>query len=279
MSKAPSKNKVSKSSKPRTKKKSSTKASSQSSDVRLNRFLALCGVSSRRKADEHIEEGLVQVNGKTIFEMGHKVDPKKDRVSFRGKPVKPTESHTYLVVYKPRNVLTTLSDPLDRPTIKDLIPKKYKKENLFPIGRLDWHSEGLLIMTNDGEYAQNVLHPNKNVPKTYEVKIEGKLLNRDIEKLTKGVTIPGGKARAIKVDVIKKSNVGTHTWIKITVVEGRNRLIRKMFEKLGHSVMRLRRVSIGNLKVSHLKAGDWAELSEDKKDLVFKTPSSLRGLL
>lgn len=264
-----------------TPKTQNTRSASKGSsgDVRLNRFLSLAGVCSRRKADEYIEEGLVKVNGKTIFEMGLKVDPKNDRILFKGKPVKPVDRHTYLVMYKPRNVLTTLSDPLDRPTIKDLIPKKYKKENLFPIGRLDWLSEGLLIMTNDGEYAQNILHPKKNVPKTYEVKLEGKLLEKTLAKLIKGVTIPGGKARAIKVDIIKKSVGGSHTWIKITVVEGRNRLIRKMMEKIGYSVMRLRRVSIGNLKVSHLKAGDWAELSDEKKDLVFAVPAPLKGLI
>lgn len=265
-----------------TKTNYSNKAKSQkdsSEKVRLNRFLSLCGVSSRRKADEHIEEGLVTVNGKKIFEMGFKVTPGVDKVLFQGKPVKAVDKHTYLVFYKPRNVLTTLDDPLDRPTIKDFIPKKFKKENLFPIGRLDWLSEGLLILTNDGEYAQNVLHPNKNVPKTYEVKVEGKVLLKDLDKLVKGLTIPGGKAYAIKADIIKKSTTGTHTWLKITVVEGRNRLIRKMMDKLGYSVMRLRRVSIGNLKVSHLKAGDCAELSTEKKELAFDVPSSLKGLL
>ncbi len=248
-------------------------------DVRLNRFLSLSGVCSRRKADEYIEEGLVKVNGKTVFEMGLKVNPAVDRILFKGKPIKPVSRHTYLVMYKPRNVLTTLSDPLDRPTIKDMIPKKYKKENLFPIGRLDWLSEGLLIMTNDGDYAQNILHPKKNVPKTYEVKLEGKVPERQLDKLVKGVTIPGGKAHAVKVDVIKKSTTGSHTWIRITVVEGRNRLIRKMMEKIGCSVMRLRRISIGNLKVSHLKSGEWAELSEEKKELVFVMPSTLKGLI
>ncbi len=267
------------SSKKVTSKRRAPVKKSNSDEVRLNRFLALCGISSRRKADEHIEEGLVTVNGKKIFEMGHKVNPNKDTVLFRGKPVKAVENHTYLVAYKPRNVLTTLSDPLERPTIKDFIPKKYKKENLFPIGRLDWLSDGLLILTNDGEFAQNVLHPKKNVPKTYEVKVEGRVLAKDLDKLVKGVTIPGGKAYAIKADTIKKSTTGSHTWLKITVVEGRNRLIRKMMDKLGYSVMRLRRISIGNLKVSHLKAGDVVELSSEKKELVFQVPSPLKGLL
>jgi 23S rRNA pseudouridine2605 synthase len=247
--------------------------------VRLNRYLSMCGVCSRRKADEHIEDGQVRVNGKVVYEMGLKISPSEDQVFFKKQLLKLVEEFTYLVVYKPRSVLTTLDDPLDRPTILDMIPKKFQKLKLFPVGRLDWNSEGLLILTNDGDYAQNILHPKKNVPKTYEVKIEGKFLPKDAEKLVRGVTIPGGKARAIKVDTIKKSSTGTHTWIKITVVEGRNKLIRKMMDKLGHSVMRLRRVSIGNLKVSHLKAGDWAELSHLKKDLVFDVPSALKKLI
>ncbi len=248
-------------------------------EIRLNRFLALCGISSRRKADEYIKEGLVTVNGKKTLTMGYKITPSIDNVLFKGKPVKILKEHTYLVAYKPRNVLTTLSDPLDRPTIKDFIPKKYKKENLFPIGRLDWQSEGLLILTNDGEFAQNVLHPSKNVPKTYEIKVEGKVLEKDFNKLTKGVTIPGGKAYAIEVKTIKKSLTGSHTWLKITVVEGRNRLIRKMMSKLGYDVIRLRRTSIGSLKIGNLKAGDVTKLSMEKKDLVFQTPSYLNKLL
>lgn len=259
--------------------KKTTPTNETSDKVRLNRFMSMCGVCSRRKADEHIEDGQVRVNGKVVYEMGLKVDPLEDEVFFKKQRLKLVEDFTYLVVYKPRSVLTTLDDPLDRPTILEIIPKKYKKLKLFPVGRLDWNSEGLLILTNDGDYAQNILHPNKNVPKTYEVKIEGKFLQKDADKLVRGVTIPGGKARAVKIDTIKKSTSGTHTWIKITVVEGRNRLIRKMMEKLGYSVMRLRRISIGNLKVSHLKAGDWAELSHLKKDLVFEVPSPLKKLI
>lgn len=251
----------------------------KSSSIRLNKYLAQSGVTSRRKADECIQEGLVKINGKTVFEMGVKVDPKVDKVSFKGKPIRPVENYTYLIVYKPRQVLTSLSDPLDRPTVKDLIPKKFKKENLFPVGRLDWNSEGLLILTNDGDYAQNILHPKKKVPKTYEVKVEGEVQAKDMEKLVKGVSIEGGKARAIKVEASKKSKIGSHTWLKITVVEGRNRLIRKMLERLGYSVMRLRRISIGRLKVGALKAGDCFILGEDQRKLVFKVPPYLQDHL
>lgn len=247
--------------------------------VRLNKYISQCGIASRRAADGLIEEGLIRVNSSIITELGFKIDPTKDSVFYKGKKINPTQNFIYMAVYKPRNVLTTLSDPHDRPTITDLIPKKYKKEKLFPVGRLDWQSEGLLILTNDGDYAQEVLHPKKNVPKTYEVKVEGKFLQKDADKLLKGVTIPGGKASAVKVDIIKKSTQSTHSWVRITVTEGRNRLIRKMMEKLGFGVMRLRRVSIGNLKVSHLKAGDVALLSEEARNKVFDLPANLKNLI
>lgn len=261
------------------KRKKVRKTSTSSPLVRLNKYLAQSGVCSRRQADEFIEEGVVKVNGKAVYELGRKVDPRIDKVVFKGKPVRPVSRYTYLVAFKPRNMITTMDDPVGRPTIKDLVPKKYKKLNLFPVGRLDWNSEGLLILTNDGDYAQKILHPNKNVPKTYEVKVEGSFLGKDVQKLLKGVTIPGGKAKAVHAEVFKKSLQGSHSWVKISVIEGRNHLIRKMMQKLGYSIMRLRRVQIGNLKVSHLKAGDVAELSELRKDLVFQVPPKLRQSL
>ena len=233
--------------------------------------MASCGVCSRRKADEHIEEGEVKVNGKVIREMGFKVDPKNDTVTFKRKRVQPAKEHTYIILFKPRNFITTLSDPHGRPTVLDLVPKKISKMHIFPVGRLDWNSEGLLILTNDGDYAQKVLHPKQEIPKTYEVKVEGEVTEKDIQKLLKGVSLDDGKAKALEVKPFKKSSQGSHTWLRITVTEGRNRLIRRMLERLGHSVMRLRRISIGRLKVGQLKAGEWAYLNESQKDLALKT--------
>ena len=203
--------------------------------------------------------------------MGYKVDPQKDSVFFRRKKVQPTKNFTYIILFKPKNFITTLNDPHGRPTILDLIPKKISRMHIFPVGRLDWNSEGLLILTNDGNYAQKVLHPKQRVSKTYEVKVEGEVTEKDIQKLLRGVSLEDGKAKALNVKPFRKSSTGSHTWLRITVTEGRNRLIRRMLERLGHSVMRLRRISIGYLKVGQLKAGEWAYLNEGQKDLALKS--------
>jgi len=249
----------------------STKQNKQDALVRLNKYLSSCGVCSRRKADEHIENGDVKVNGKVIREMGFKVDPQNDSVMFKRKRVQPAKDFTYIILFKPRNFITTLNDPHGRPTVLDLVPKKISKMHIFPVGRLDWNSEGLLILTNDGDYAQKVLHPKQEIPKTYEVKVEGEVTEKDIQKLLRGVSLDDGKAKALDVKPFKKSSQGSHTWLRITVTEGRNRLIRRMLERLGHSVMRLRRVSIGRLKIGQLKAGEWAYLNESQKDLALKS--------
>jgi 23S rRNA pseudouridine2605 synthase len=251
--------------------KSSKQPQNSSSLVRLNKFLASCGVCSRRKADEHIENGDVKVNGKVIVEMGFKIDPNKDSVIFKRKKVQPQKDFTYIILFKPRNFITTLNDPHGRPTILDLVPKKISKMHIFPVGRLDWNSEGLIILTNDGDFAQKILHPKQEIPKTYEVKVEGEVLDKDIQKLLRGVSLEDGKAKALDVKPFKKSSTGSHTWLRITVTEGRNRLIRRMLERLGHSVMRLRRVSIGRLKIGQLRAGEWAYLNESQKDLALKS--------
>ena len=244
---------------------------SESTEVRLNKFLSLSGVCSRRKADEHIQLGDVRVNGNVVTEMGFKVNPKSDSVLFKRKKIKPTEDFTYVILFKPRNFITTLNDPHGRPTVLDLVPKKLSRMHIFPVGRLDWGSEGLLVLTNDGAYAQKVLHPKQEIPKSYEVKVEGEVPEKLIQKLLRGVSLDDGKAKAIDVKPFRKSTTGTHTWLRITVTEGRNRLIRRMLERLGLSVMRLRRVSIGRLKIGHLKAGDWAYLNESQKDLALKS--------
>jgi|GEM_PF-797134 len=243
----------------------------ESTDIRLNKFLSLSGVCSRRKADEHIQLGDVRVNGNVVTEMGYKVNPKIDRVLFKRKKIKPNEDFTYLILFKPRNFITTLNDPHGRPTVLDLVPKKLSRMHIFPVGRLDWASEGLLVLTNDGAYAQKVLHPKQEIPKTYEVKVEGEVPDKHIQKLLRGVSLDDGKAKAVEVKPFRKSSTGSHTWLRITVTEGRNKLIRRMLERLGLSVMRLRRISIGRLKIGHLKAGDWAYLNESQKDLALRS--------
>jgi 23S rRNA pseudouridine2605 synthase len=266
-------NGILKSKKTSVKKKNTLRSKNvnESTEIRLNKFLSLSGVCSRRKADEHIQLGDVRVNGKVVTEMGYKVNPKIDSVLFKRKKIKPNEDFTYVILFKPRNFITTLNDPHGRPTVLDLVPKKLSRMHIFPVGRLDWASEGLLVLTNDGAYAQKVLHPKQEIPKSYEVKVEGEVPEKYIQKLLRGVSLDDGKAKAIEVKPFRKSSTGSHTWLRITVTEGRNKLIRRMLERLGLSVMRLRRISIGRLKIGHLKAGDWAYLNESQKDLALKS--------
>lgn len=236
--------------------------------LRLNKFLAECGVASRRGADELIEEGLVQVNGKTTYELGVKVDPSIDRVTLRGKPVKPHTQKIYVVFYKPESVVTSMDDPLGRPTVADFV--KDLPVRVFPVGRLDWDSEGLLLLTNDGEFSQKVMHPKEEIPKTYLVKLDGKPTDAQLQKLLKGVTIPGGKVAAKFVERAKVGNSTSYDWIKIVITEGKNRQVRYMFQKIGYDVKKLKRTAIGQLTLGPLKKGQHAFLDEGGIRRVFQ---------
>ena len=228
--------------------------------VRLNKFIANCGICSRRQADELVTEGLVKVNGSKIYKLGALIDSQSDTVKVRGKVIRPPSSYVYFVFNKPTQVLTSMSDPSDRKTVADFL-KGYKKHRLFPVGRLDWDSEGLLILTNDGQYSQKITHPKENIPKTYHVKINKALKTLMIQKLKRGVSIVGGRVKAAHLFNIRKSGKETtHCWVSITITEGKNRQVRRMFEKVGVDVLRLRRISIGNLKMGALKKGELRQI-------------------
>ena len=169
--------------------------------VRLNKLLAERGIASRRGADKMIEEGMVVVNGKKVYELGIKVNPNVDKISVDGKTIKGKSENIYIMFNKPKNVNTSMNDPLGRVTVADFMGEIPVR--VFPIGRLDWDSEGLLILTNDGEYAQKVMHPKKEVTKTYHVKLEGQPQLYQIKKLLSGVAIPGGKVKAKHVEKLK----------------------------------------------------------------------------
>ncbi|PIT99943.1 MAG: rRNA pseudouridine synthase [Bdellovibrionales bacterium CG10_big_fil_rev_8_21_14_0_10_45_34] len=238
--------------------------------IRLNRFIAQAGVCSRRKADFHIDSGDVKVNGQKVYELGVKVDPDRDRVEFQGKHIQVNSEKLYLAFYKPRHVVTTLHDPEDRPCIGDYLKKM--KTRVYPVGRLDWDSEGLLILTNDGDYSERVLSPKGAVPKTYKVKISQSLTENQIGKLQRGVSIEGGGR--VRVDTIRRlkppkgdTKVGRSMstdaqWVEVIISEGKNRQIRKMFEKLRIDVQKLQRVAIGRLKIGTLKPGELRPLNE-----------------
>lgn len=221
--------------------------------VRLNKFLADSGVCSRRKADLLIEEGAVQVNGKTISSLGTKVDPRRDRITVKGKPVKAIANRVYLAFYKPENVLTSMSDPQERPTVADYVDGLPMR--VFPVGRLDWDTEGLLLLTNDGDFAQKISHPRAAIPKTYLAKLNTAPTKEKLDKLLRGVTIPGGRASALHVEKIKLGKSEKYAWVKIVITEGRNRQVRKMFEKIGYDVKKLKRIAIGRLEIGPLKKG------------------------
>ncbi len=237
--------------------------------VRLNKALSEAGITSRRKADRLIEIGKVLVNGKKVYEMGVKINPSKDRVVVDGHPVVFGNTKVYVMFHKPKNVMTTLHDPEGRPTVIDYL-KKYP-ERIFPIGRLDWESEGLLLLTNDGDYANSVMHPKGEVTKSYLVKVSGKPEKKDIDKLLTGVSIATGKAKARHIERIKRPDSSDkYDWFKVVISEGKNRQIREMFAKVGFDVLKLQRVAIGRLKIGALPRGEWTELSEDQIKKVFQ---------
>ena len=226
-----------------------------SQETRLNKFLAHSGVTSRRKADELILNGKVKVNGSKITSLGTKIDPHKDKVTVDGNPVALETKGIYLAFNKPR---TTMEDPKGRPCVGDYISEL--GENLFPVGRLDWDSEGLLILTNNGDFAHRVSHPKWNIGKTYLVKLDGKIEDKHLTRLLKGVTIIGGKVKATSVEKIKRG-ADKYDWVKIVITEGKNRQVRRMFEKVGFDVLKLQRVAIGSYTLGRLKKGEVKSLS------------------
>ena len=246
--------------------------------VRLNKYIADCGIASRRQADQLIEEGALQINGKTTYELGVQVDPETDRITLRGKPIKPQTQKVYLVFNKPDGVLTSTSDPEGRPTVMDFIEKEKVPFRVFPVGRLDWDTEGLLLLTNDGDYSQKVTHPKFEIPKTYIAKLSGQISPHQMERLRLGVTIPGGRVKALHIEKIKRpeeNTSGKYDWVKIIIGEGKNRQVRFMFQKIGFDVRRLKRVAIGKLTLGPIKKGQFAYVDENTAKRVFEKMATL----
>lgn len=239
--------------------------------VRLNKLIADSGLASRRHADRMIEEGQVTVNGKRVYELGIKVDPQSDRILVDGKALrKAITQKLYVILNKPKGVLTTMDDPHNRPTVAEYLGGVPAR--VFPVGRLDWDSEGMLILTNDGDFANKVMHPKAEVTKTYLVKLDGKPEPHHIEKLKKGVSIVGGRVSARHIERIKKSGDNKsdkYEWYKIIITEGKNRQIRQMFAKVGFDVLKLQRVAIGRLRMAALKPGELVFVNEAAIERVF----------
>lgn len=226
---------------------------------RLNKYLAHSGVGSRRHCDTLIAAGRVKVNGVPVTELGLKIDPETHKVSVDDHPIR-SEKPVYWVVNKPVGYLSTNSDPAGRPRAVDLLP--HVEQRVYTVGRLDEASEGLLLMTNDGELAFHLMHPRYGIPKTYLVLVAGKPTAQDLQKPLDGVWLSEGKVRAKSVRRLKPQ--GNSTWLRIVLTEGKNREIRRMLAQLGHKVMKLRRVAIGPVKLDKLPRGKARRVSEQE---------------
>ena len=235
--------------------------SNSSKLVRLQKFIADCGVTSRRKAEALIEQGKVSVNGKVITEQGVKVDPTKDAIDVEGQFIdQKFVQKLYLVMNKPRGFMTTVSDPEGRKTVMDLCQEI--SERIYPVGRLDYLSEGLLILTNDGELAQKIIHPSSNIDKVYEVKVFGAVNETILKKLRQGVHADGSLLKPISVRII--GQLPTKTWLEFHLSDGKNREIRKICEGVGLTIDKLKRVAIGNLSIDGIGPGSYHMYSKNQ---------------
>ena len=239
--------------------------------VRLQKLLAECGIASRRKAEELIQKGQVKVNGQ-VAQIGDKVDPISDKVVVFGKRVSiaSKKKHYYIMLHKPRGYVTTMSDEKGRKCVADLV--KDVPARLFPVGRLDRESEGLLLMTNDGDFANKVTHPAKHVYKVYRVTVRPKITEEQIAAMSVGMVIDGKRTQPCEVRV--KSREEGRVVLEIVLREGRNRQIRKMCEQLGLEVARLKRTAIGQLKLGMLPQGKWRELTADEVKRITAQPNT-----
>ena len=232
---------------------------------RLQKVLAKAGIASRRKAEELIRRGKVRVDGKVITEMGTKVDPETQDIECEGVALDPQEEKVYILLHKPGGYLSTVDDPQRRPIVTDLL--KNIKERVYPVGRLDLDTEGALLLTNDGELAQKILHPSHEVNKTYVAKVKGRPDKKKLDALSKGIELEGKKTWPANIEVLK-SEVESTT-IQITIHEGRKRQVRKMFDTIGHPVLQLKRTAYGQLELGGLRSGKYR----------FLTPADIKFIL
>lgn len=233
----------------------------ESNLVRLNKYIADCGIAARRKADELILHNKIMVNQKLINEPGFKINPDKDIVLMDGNEIKLESKRVYILLNKPVGYVTTAKDQFGRKTVMDLIKTEYR---VYPVGRLDYDTSGLLILTNDGQFANKLMHPKFKIDKTYIAEVQGIITNEELNRLRHGVIIDDVKTSPAKVEVIKEG--GNSATLKIIIHEGRNRQVRKMCEAVGHKVKALQRISLGNISLGKLKLGQWRNMSISEID-------------
>jgi 23S rRNA pseudouridine2605 synthase len=236
---------------------------------RLQKIIAHAGFASRREAETMIRTGRVTVNGRVVTELGSKADAERDHIKVDGKLITRAETHRYILLYKPKEVMTTVEDPQGRKTVIELV--RGIRERIYPVGRLDFHSEGLILLTNDGDLAFKVSHPRHGSIKTYHVKVRGVPEERIVDKLQRGITLDGKRTLPCEIERIKttgrREDEG-NSWFEVRLREGRTHQIRKMFQAVGHPVAKLRRVGIGPISDPKLTPGDWRELTKQEVKLL-----------
>ncbi len=235
---------------------------------RLQKIISAAGITSRRASEELILAGRVAVNGVVVTELGSKADPVKDVVTLDGQPIKPAEKLYYVLLHKPAGYVTSLKDPQGRQLVTELV--KDIGERLFPVGRLDYNSEGLLLLTNDGAWANRLMHPRHQVDKEYHVRVRGKIDPQQIKKLAEGVELEDGLTGTASVRLLK--NDQSNDWLSVTIREGRNRQVRRMCAAVGLFVVRLRRIRYGNLTLGGLQPGEYRLLSKQEAEALDTPP-------
>ncbi len=236
------------------------------SEVRLHKFLAQCGIASRRKAESYIAQGRIMIDGHIVTDMGTKIVPNKHIILFDGKPVQLEEKKIYILLNKPKGYVTTLSDPQGRPIVTSLVTDIQAR--LFPVGRLDLDTEGALILTNDGNFAQKIQHPRFEITKTYEALVQGQPRGSLLNNLEKGILLEGKLTAPARLRMLNRSN--RSSLIQITIHEGRKRQVKKMFQAIGHPVINLKRIAYGSLGLKNLPKGSYRTLTPEDLNKIFK---------
>ncbi len=238
---------------------------------RLQKFLAECGVASRRKCEEYILQEKVQVNGQTVTELGVKINPEDDEITFDGNKVKPEEKKVYILLNKPIGYVTTSDEQFGRDKVLDLVKVK---ERIVPVGRLDMYTSGALILTNDGDFVYKVTHPKHEITKTYTVTVKGIIKNEEVEQLRKGVKIDDYTTKPAKVKILKTDDEKNISRLEITIHEGKNRQVRRMCESVGRKVLALHRSKIGNIGVKDIELGKWRYLKDYEVNMLINTKTT-----
>lgn len=228
-------------------------------EVRLQKYMADCGVASRRKCETMIEEGRVRVNGRVVSELGSKIDPEHDKVSVDKLIIRPSVNQVYIALNKPSGYVCTVQDQFDRKIVTDLIDIK---ERIVPVGRLDYNSEGLLFLTNDGDFTYRVTHPKNKIQKKYYVQVNGIPTEDEIAQMVSGIIIDDFNTKGTMIQYVKTNGNTAH--YRVTISQGKNRQIRKMFEHFGYTVKKLKRVAIGNIRLGQLRTGQWRFLTKEE---------------